>query len=208
MMKRSARALRPVGLLVLALWFAPGAPPSAAAVQPGDSSGAAADTTIPRYAGYVNDLAHVMDEPARAKLESFLDQVQKKTGVQFAVLTVPTTAPYDPSEYKTIVFQRWGIGQKGKDNGLLMLLAVKERDLRFETGYGLEGTLPDGLQSRIFRREMAPRFQSGDFAGGITQGALACGAVIAKEQGVTLTFDGTELRYDDRPERSSGGGRS
>ena len=60
------------------------------------------------------------------------------------------------SEYKTMVFQRWGIGRKEERDGLLMLLAMQERDLRFETGYGLEGTLPDGLQSRIFRNAMAP----------------------------------------------------
>src|SRR5205823_14757264 len=120
---------------------------------------------------------------------------QKKTRADVAVLTVLTTAPESPDEYKVRVFEKWKIGKKGEDNGLLMLLAVQDHALRFETGYGLEGTLPDGLQSRIFRLEMAPRFRDGDFAGGLTAGVLACAQRIADEKGVTLEWDGRELRY-------------
>ncbi len=222
MSDRSARALRLAGILGLA-WLASSAPTGAAnahstaarSVAGFDARVArtAADTTeappsevsIPAYSGYVNDVAGIMDEPSRAKLESLLDQLQRKTGAQFAVLTVKTTAPLTPSEYKVQVFQRWKIGERGKDNGLLMLVALAEREVRFETGYGLEGTLPDGLQSRIVRREIAPRFRAGDYSGGITQGALACAARIAAEQGVTLEWDGSELRYDEGPSPSLGG---
>ena len=96
------------------------------------------------------------------------------------MLTVRTTAPLDPSTYKVKVFERWKLGQQGKDNGLLMLVAIEEHDVRFETGYGVEGTLPDGLQSRIFRELMAPRFRAGDFSGGIIAGVLECARRIAK----------------------------
>jgi uncharacterized protein len=174
-----------------------------------DAIVAQADSTeapIPEPVGYVNDAAGVMDQPSRAKLEAFLDQVQKKTGVQFAVLVVKSTAPLTPSEYKVKVFERWGIGQKGEDNGLLMLVALDEREVRFETGYGLEGTLPDGLQSRIFRNTMAPRFQAGDFAGGITQGVVTCAGIIAKEKGVALEWDGRELTYSNDDGGGSHGG--
>ncbi len=160
---------------------------------------------IPDYVGYVNDHAGLLDEPTRAKLEAFLDQVQKKTGAEFAILTVPSTAPLEPSEYKVKVFEKWRIGKKGQDNGLLMLVAVAEREVRFETGYGLEGTLPDILQTRIFREQMAPRFKDGDMAGGIVAGTLACAARIAAEKQVTLEWDGRELRYDE-PVRRHGGG--
>jgi uncharacterized protein len=136
-----------------------------------------------------------MDEASRAKLEAFLDQVEKKTGAQFAVLTVKSTAPLTASEYKVRVFDQWKIGKKGEDNGLLLLVAVEERDARFETGYGLEGTLPDGFQSRVFRNEMAPRFREGDYAGGITAGMIGCAARLAAEKGVTLEWNGEELRY-------------
>jgi uncharacterized protein len=163
-----------------------------------DSSAAAPQ--IPAPVGFVNDRAGLMSEPTRARLEAFLDQVKQKTGAEFAVLTVQTTAPMTPDEYKVQVFQQWGIGKKGEDNGLLMLVARDERELKFETGYGLEGTLPDGLESRIFRDEMAPRFRAGDFEGGIVAGVLECSKRIAAEKGVTLEWDGRELRYD-RPSR-------
>src|SRR5262249_19285341 len=106
---------------------------------------------------------------------------------------------------KVQVFQQWKIGEQGKDNGLLMLVALDEHEVRFETGYGLEGTLPDGLESRIVRQEIAPRFREGDYSGGITQGVLACASRIAHEQGVTLEWDGSELRYDEPRETSHGG---
>lgn len=161
---------------------------------------------IPRPVGFVNDTAHLLDDATHARLEALLDQLRRKTGAEFAVLTIQTTAPMTPTDYKVQVFQRWGLGQKGKDNGLLMLVAVDEHEVRFETGYGLEGTLPDGLESRIVRTEMVPRFRSGDFAGGIVGGVLACAARIAAESGDTLTWNGAELRYDgDGDSRSRGG---
>jgi uncharacterized protein len=158
---------------------------------------------IPVAVGYVNDVAGVLDDGTHAKLEGFLDQVQKKTGAQFAILIMKTTAPSTPTDYKTKVFERWGIGKKGSDEGLLMLVALDEHEVRFETGYGLEGVLPDGLQSRIFRDDMAPRFRAGDVSGGIVAGVQACATRIAAEKGVTLTWDGKELRYSARRARSS-----
>jgi uncharacterized protein len=158
---------------------------------------------IPAAVGFVNDRAGKLSDGDRAKLEAFLDQLKQKTGAEFAVLIVPTTAPITPTEYKVQVFNRWGLGQASEDNGLLMLVAIEEREVRFETGYGLEGVLPDGLQSRIFRNEMAPRFRAGDWAGGVTAGVLACATRIAAEKGVTLEWDGRELRYTrSRPEGS------
>jgi uncharacterized protein len=154
---------------------------------------------IPAPVGFVNDHAGVLDESTRAKLESFLDQVKRKTGAEFAVLVMRTTAPEVPTQYKVRVFETWKLGQSGKDNGLLMLVALEEREVRFETGYGLEGVLPDGLQSRIFRREMAPRFRQNDYAGGIQAGVIACAQRIAAEQNVTLEWDGRELRYRESP---------
>ena len=129
----------------------------------------AADSLFPEPAGFVNDRAGVLDDSSRARLESFLDQVRSRTGVQFAVLVVPTTAPLDPIAYKTEAYRRWFGGHR---NSLLLLVALEERRIAFETGYELEGVLPDGLQARVIRREMAPRFRAGDQAGGIRQGVL------------------------------------
>ena len=109
------------------------------------------EAPIPPVAGFVNDEAHVFDGPRHAQLEGFLDQVMKKTGVQFAVLTVPTTNGEDPDAYKVRVFKKWGIGNADRDDGLLLLVAMQEHRIVFETGYGLEGTLPDGWQARMLR---------------------------------------------------------
>jgi len=150
---------------------------------------------IPEPVGLVNDHANLLDAQTRARLEGFLDQVKRKTGAEFAILTVQTTAPLEPIEYKVKVFEKWGLGRAGEDDGLLMLVAMEEREVRFETGYGLEGALPDGLQSRIFRRVIQPRFRDGDYAGGIVEGAKECAARIAAERGVTVEWDGREVRY-------------
>jgi uncharacterized protein len=191
----SLRALAGAASVVLCLALSP----AVATVQTRDST--LAETTIAPAVGYVNDRAGTLDETARARLEGFLDQVQKKTGAEFAVLTVRTTAPLTPSEYKVKVFDQWKLGKKGKDNGLLMLVALEEREVRFETGYGLEGVLPDGLEARIVREDMAPRFQAGDYAGGIQAGVLRCASKIAADAGVTLEWDGHELRYDTASRR-------
>ena len=179
---RKRPAVLPIALALLLAWAAP------VFAQP--------EPVIPAPVGFVNDVAGVMDEPARAKLEAFLDQLKRKTGAEFAVLTVKTTAPLDPAEYKVEVFKRWKLGQKGQDNGLLLLVALDEHRITFETGYGLEGVLPDALESRIIRTEMTPRFRAGDPSGGITAGMLRTAALIAADKGVTLEWNGAELRYD------------
>jgi len=153
------------------------------------------EPAVPAYQGYVTDAAGVLSEGTRAKLEAFLDQVERKTGAQFAVLTVTSTAPLEPSDYKTRVFDQWKIGKKGKDNGLLLLVAMQERKIYFETGYGLEGALPDGLEARIVREQMVPAMRGGDVDGAVTAGVLAAATKIAQDQNVTLTWDGRELRY-------------
>jgi len=154
---------------------------------------------IPEYRGYVNDEAGVISEERRAQLEAFLDQLERRTGAQFAVLTVESTAPEDPDAYKVRVFQAWGIGAKGQDNGLLLLLAMKERRMVFETGYGLEGTLPDGWEASMMRDLALPRLRTGDISGGVTAAVLAAAQRVAAEKGVKLEWNGEELRYDGRP---------
>ncbi len=153
-------------------------------------------TPVPAYTGYVTDDAGVIGDERQAKLESFLDQLQKKTGVQFAVLTLATTAPEEPGTYKTRVFKSWGIGNQERDDGLLLLVAMEQREVRFETGYGLEGTLPDGWQSRMVRDLVVPRFRDGQPEEGITAAVLACAQRIGAEKGVALEWNGQELRYE------------
>jgi uncharacterized protein len=162
----------------------------------GHAQGGGAGPAPPPATGYVNDVAGVFDAASRARLEGFLDQVHTKTGAQFAVLVMDST-PVEPAEYKVQVFKAWGIGTKGQDDGLLMLVALRQRRVEFETGYGLEGTLTDAFESRVVRDVMAPMMRTGDVAGGITEGAKAISARIAREKQVTLEWDGRELRYGD-----------
>jgi uncharacterized protein len=198
------RARARLGFFALALSLAAIAHPTPAFPQNDSTATSPADTVaIPAPVGHVNDFASVMDDASRAKLESFLAQVQEKTGAEFAVMTVKTTGVDDPMQYKVKVFERWHLGKKGEDNGLLLLVALQERAAYFETGYGLEGVLPDGLESRIHREIMLPRFRQEDYAGAITQGMLACAAKVAEDKGVKLEWNGSELRYDD----SGGTGR-
>jgi uncharacterized protein len=152
---------------------------------------------IPAFHGYVNDVAGVIGDERSAQLESFLDQVHEKTGAQFAVLTVASCEPEDPSQFKTRVFNAWGIGDKERRDGLLLLVSVKEHALYFETGYGLEGTLPDGWQARMLRDLAVPEFRAGHPAEGITAAVLAASQRIAAEKGVQLEWNGKELRYDE-----------
>ena len=187
------RARARLGYAALALTLAAFARPT-----PAHSQNEPDSALIPAAVGYVNDGAGVMNDAERAKLEAFLDQVEKKTDAQLAVLTVATTRPLDPSDYKVRVFERWKLGKPGENNGLLMLVAIEEREVRFETGYGLEGVLPDGLQSRIVRNVMRPLMREGRIGEGITQGMLASAARIAAERDVKLEWDGRELRYSGR----------
>ena len=158
---------------------------------------AMAETAIPAAEGHVTDAAHVLADPARARLEAFLAQVQERTGAQFAVLTIDSTGDETPDTYKVRVFKAWGIGTKGRDDGLLLLVAMKEHRLEFETGYGLEGTLPDGWEARMLRETAVPLMREGDAGGAVTAAMLAAAKRVADEKGVTLQWNGEELRYDD-----------
>lgn len=157
---------------------------------------------VPPFEGFVNDRAGVIGEARRAQLEAFLDQFARKTGAQFAVLTIETTAPEEPDAFKVRVFEAWGIGGRDDDEGLLLLLAMQERRIVFETGYGLEGTLPDGWQSTMLRELAVPRLREGDAEAGVTAAVLAAAQRVAAAKDVTLEWDGRELRYDERSRRN------
>ncbi len=148
---------------------------------------ALAATAYPeRPTGMVTDLAGLLGDGARTRLEAMLRDLESKTTAELAVVTVPTTGGEDPKMYAVELFRRWGIGKKGKDNGALLLVTVQERAVEVEVGYGLEGTLPDGLVGEILDRNVVPRFKAGDYEGGITAGAQAIARVIARQAGVEL----------------------
>jgi uncharacterized membrane protein YgcG len=137
--------------------------------------------------GAVGDFAGVMDAGDIRHIEALAGELEAKTGAELAVVTVKTMAPYGTiEEYALDLFNTWGIGHKGEDDGALLILALTERKVKIETGYGLEGLIPDSVAGRILDNAVLPRFRENDFSGGLLQGARAIAAVIAREQGITL----------------------
>jgi uncharacterized protein len=129
----------------------------------------------------VNDYAGVMSPDQVRALESQLAQFEQDTGHQIAVLTIPTLAGEDLEGFSIRVAENWKIGKKGFDNGVILLVAVKDRRLRLEVGYGLEGVLPDAIAKRITSDYIVPRFRAQDYAGGIIAGIDAVQKVIKNE---------------------------
>jgi uncharacterized protein len=154
----------------------------------------------PKPTGWVNDYANVLSAASRQLLTSLITDLSQKTGAQLAVVTVKTLEGQDVDSAAVELFQQWGIGQKGKDNGVLILTAVEDRRARIEVGYRLEGILPDGKAGDILRNDIFPEFKKGDYEKGILLGSARVAQVIAQDAGVTLTVSGY-------PQYASQGGR-
>lgn len=133
----------------------------------------AAAQSIPALTGQVVDTADILDATVEADLASLLSAHEQSTGNQIVVLTIPSLNGAVLEEYATLVFRTWGIGDADRDNGVLILIARDDREIRIEVGYGLEGALTDGTAGTIIRQEMTPRFRDGDFGGGTRAAALA-----------------------------------
>jgi uncharacterized protein len=128
---------------------------------------------LPAARGYVNDTAGLLSPETRAQVERFLADFERSDSTQIAILTIPSLEGEDLEGYSVRVAQAWGIGQQGKDNGALLLVAKEERAVRIEVGYGLEDRLTDLLAGRIVDQEIVPRFKAGDFDGGVKAGVKA-----------------------------------
>lgn len=123
--------------------------------------------------GWVSDVAGVFDEDERSRINALLGQLEADTSVEVAVATIDNT-DMTPKEFATALFNHWGVGKEGADNGLLVVLVMGQRRLEMETGYGLEPILTDGWLGIMQREEMVPAFRAGDFAAGIEAGLSAC----------------------------------
>jgi len=139
------------------------------------SAGFAQIPERPVPARLVNDFAGVLGKNEQNALENSLQKFVRQTSTQIVVLTVPDLQGYDKADYAFQVGEKWGVGQKGKDNGIVVLLKPKTNDSKGQvfvaTGYGLEAVLPDAIVNRdIVDYEMIPRFQQGDYYGGLAAG--------------------------------------
>ncbi len=134
---------------------------------------------VPFLAGRVNDLAGMLSPEEEQRIESKLTALEEATGAQVVVLTVPSLEGENLEDYSLRVADQWRLGQGGKDNGALLLIARDDRKMRLEVGYDLEGTLTDALGRCVLDDVLQPRFRQGDFGGGIEAGSEAIAALIA-----------------------------
>lgn len=128
---------------------------------------------VPYLTGRIVDNAQLLSQETVRLLGDSLQSHEMKTTNQVVVLTIPTLEGENIEDYAYRVFNDWGLGQKGKDNGILLIVASNDRSMRIEVGYGLEPVLTDLIAGRIIQNIMAPKFRNGDYDGGITEGAMA-----------------------------------
>ena len=135
--------------------------------------------------GYVNDYANVIPASQREVLERYCAAVEKATGAQMALVTIPTLEGEPVEDVANSLYRRWGIGKKGKDEGLLLLLVVGDRRTRLEVGYGLEPILPDGSAGSVLR-EMRPALREGAYGDALLAASHYLGTRIAKAKNVEV----------------------
>lgn len=134
-----------------------------------------------RPAGRVTDLANTLSRDEMASLDRQLAAFERGTTDQIAVLIIPSLEGDSLEDYSIRLAEKWKIGQKGRSNGVILLIVKNDRKLRIEVGYGLEGALPDALAGTIIRSEIAPRFRAGQFYQGIEAGIQAIMAATKGE---------------------------
>jgi uncharacterized protein len=136
-------------------------------------SSAAIAQSFPQPQGYVSDFANIVDPFDRDILESRLQVLADENGAEVAVVTIVSLDGDTIEDYAVRLFENWGIGQAGADNGVLFITALAERMVRIEVGYGLEPVITDGRAGRILDNEVLPYFRDGDYSAGILAGAAA-----------------------------------
>lgn len=146
---------------------------------------------VPKLKARVNDYANILTDPEEKQLEKKVEQHDLETSNQLAVLTINSLEGESLEEYSLKVAETWGVGQKEKDNGVLILISKDDRKIRIETGYGVEGALPDGMCGLIISNEMTPKFKQGNYYAGVD-------AAIDK---IILAIKG---EYNPEPKKSSG----
>ena len=151
--------------------------------------------TFPALSGRVVDEAALMSRKQAHQLTQQLAAFEKRSGIQLVVVSVDNLDGETIEEYGYQLGRHWGIGQKGKNNGVLLLIALDERKVRIEVGYGLEGALPDAIAANIIQTRILPAFKRGDMVAG----------VVAGSQSIMKALAG-EYQPVEQPKSDSGGG--
>ena len=141
---------------------------------------------VPGLDGRINDHAGVLSSSAAGELENYLAAVEKATGTQIALLTIPSLEGDSLESYSLRVVDKWQLGSAEQDNGALLLVSMEERKIRIEVGYGLEPVLTDAMSGYIIREAIVPEFKSGNFDRGIAAGLQAMGGVVTGDTPITV----------------------
>ena len=139
---------------------------------------------------YVTDPSAILSATARDSINAILGRLEKSTGIETAVVMLPSIGDEDIFDFGHELFRKWGIGKKKSDNGLLILFVMDQKKVRFTTGYGIEGTMTDAMSKRIQTTLMIPRFKKGNWNGGMVSGVRA----------VAKTLDGSMQAEEDSGE--------
>ena len=142
----------------------------------------AQDIDYPDYTGYVNDFAGLMDSASISDLETLIDGVEKNTGAEIAVVTIDSLEGITIEEYAVELFEYWGIGKADEDNGILVLVALLDREVRIEVGYGLEGVITDLEAGRIIDDIIVPNFKEENYNRGIYDAVVTISNQIYGEE--------------------------
>ena len=132
----------------------------------------ASAVNYPQLSGYVTDNANMIDQSYNEKIKELAGAIEKESTVEIAVVTIESLEGESMEMYAVTLFEKWGIGKKDNDNGLLILVSKEEREAKFEVGYGLEGTITDSMKVNIGDRIIVPNFRNGDYGKGIYESML------------------------------------
>ena len=150
------------------------------------SAGSAVDWKTLKPQGYVSDFAHVIDPTSKSQLEAYCAAVERSTGAQLAFVTIASLEGEPVEDVANTIYRGWGVGQKGKNEGALLLLAINDRRNRLEIGYGLEPILPDGFAGSVLR-EMRPALRQQHYGEALMAAADTIGNTVAKAKNVSIT---------------------
>lgn len=147
--------------------------------------------------GFVNDFAGVLTSEAKAELNEQLEVFAKETGGEITVVVVSSLGGDDIESYANTLFREWGVGGKETNTGILLLVAIEDRDVRIEVGYGYEGTVPDAYASRIIRDGILPSFREGDYGAGIQNGVASLLLLIRDPSAVPPIEDSPPFSFEN-----------
>ena len=154
--------------------------------MPGLIPAISAEPNYPNYSAYVNDYAGVLQSGIKTQTEDLIAKVEKETNSEIAVAIVSSLEGVSVEEYAVTLFEKWGVGKKKEDNGVLLLVAIEDRKLRIEVGYGLEGTITDLEAGNIIDDVIVPKFKQNDYSTGVYDGVVAIANQIYAEKGMPL----------------------